>query len=129
MKTIFIGEEYVALSLIKIKNQFLGENFITISELNQFEHFLQQEFNNNFLNILITSNGLNNEDFTIMGEVIMISNTCSLNIDLLPITVLKILYNSDLIINFLQQLENEKIEKLEIKKKLVPKSHNKISKI
>lgn len=125
METIFIGEEYVALSLIKIKNQFLGENFITISELNQFEHFLQQEFNNNFLNILITSNGLNNEDFTIMGEVIMISNTCSLNIDLLPITVLKILYNSDLIINFLQQLENEKIEKLEIKKKLVPKLHNK----
>ncbi len=125
METIFIGEEYVALSLIKIKNQFLGENFITISELNQFEHFLQQEFNNNFLNVLITSNGLNNEDFTIMGEVIMISNTCSLNIDLLPITVLKILYNSDLIINFLQQLENEKIEKLEIKKKLVPKLHNK----
>lgn len=125
METIFIGEEYVALSLIKIKNQFLGENFITISELNQFEHFLQQEFNNNFLNVLITSNGLNNEDFTIMGEVIMISNTCSLNIDLLPITVLKILYNSDLIINFLQQLENEKIEKLEIKKKLVPKLYNK----
>lgn len=125
METIFIEEEYVALSLIKIKNQFLGENFITISELNQFEHFLQQEFNNNFLNVLITSNGLNNEDFTIMGEVIMISNTCSLNIDLLPITVLKILYNSDLIINFLQQLENEKIEKLEIKKKLVPKLHNK----
>ena len=125
METIFIGEEYVALSLIKIKNQFLGENFITISELNQFEHFLQQEFNNNFLNVLITSNGLNNEDFTIMGEVIMISNICSLNIDLLPITVLKILYNSDLIINFLQQLENEKIEKLEIKKKLVPKLHNK----
>lgn len=55
----------------------------------------------------------------------MVSNTCSLNIDLLPITVLKILYNSDLIINFLQQLENEKIEKLEIKKKLVPKLHNK----
>ena len=125
MKTIFIGEEYVALSLIKIKNQFLDENFITISELNQFEHFLQQEFNNNFLNVLITSNGLNDEDFTIMGEVIMISNTCSLNIDLLPITVLKILYNSDLIINFLQQLENEKKEKLEIKKKLVPKLHNK----
>lgn len=125
METIFIGEEYVALSLIKIKNQFLGENFITISELNQFEHFLQQEFNNSFLNVLITLNGLNNEDFTIMEEVIMISNTCSLNIDLLPITVLKILYNSDLIINFLQQLENEKIEKLEIKKKLVPKLHNK----
>ena len=49
METIFIGEEYVALSLIKIKNQFLGENFITISELNQFEHFLQQEFNNSII--------------------------------------------------------------------------------
>ncbi len=63
MKTFFLGKEYVALSLIKAKDQFFRERFITISELNQFDHFLQQEFNNRNIDIIITSNTLSSEDF------------------------------------------------------------------
>ena len=125
METIFLLKEYAALSLIKSKNYFFCENFITISELNQFVHFLQQEFNNRNLNVVITSNTLSIDDFTVMGEVIMVSNNCCFNLDLLPIDVSKILYDSNLIGNFLQHLENEKLETLEIKKKVVPKLYKK----
>lgn len=52
-----------------------------------------------------------------MGEVIMTSDTCSFNLDMLPINLLKVLYNSNLIVNFLTQLENEKVETLEKKKR------------
>lgn len=125
MKTFFLKKDYVALSLIKAKNQFFRERFITISELNQFDHFLQQEFNNRNLDIVITSNTLSSEDFNIMGEVIMTSNTCCLNLDLLPKNVLTVLYDSNLIIDFLTQLENEKLETLERKKEVVPKLYKK----
>ena len=125
MKTSFLGKEYVALSLIKSKNYYLSENFITISELNRFENFLQQEFNNRNLNIVITSNTLSRDDFAVMGEVIMASNACCFNFNLLPTDVLKILYDSNLIGNFLQQLENEKLETLGIKKKAVSKLYKK----
>lgn len=125
MKTFFLGKEYVALSLIKSKNHFFGENFISISELNQFDHFLQQEFNNRNLDIVITSNTLSSDDFAVMGEVIMESNTCCFNLGFLPINVLTILYDFNLIGNFLQQLENEKLETLEIKKEVVPKLYKK----
>lgn len=125
MKTFFLGKEYVALTLIEAKNQFLRERFITISELNQFDYFLQQEFNNRNLDIVITSNTLSSEDFNIMGEVIMTSNTCCFNLDLLPINVLTVLYDSNLIVDFLTQLENEKLETLEIKKEVVPKLYKK----
>ena len=90
-----------------------------------FVHFLQQEFNNRNLNVVITSNTLSIDDFTVMGEVIMVSNNCCFNLDLLPIDVSKILYDSNLIGNFLQHLENEKLETLEIKKKVVPKLYKK----
>lgn len=125
MKTFFLGKEYVALSLIKAKDQFFRERFITISELNQFDHFLQQEFNNRNLDIVITSNTLSSEDFNIMGEVIMTSNTCCFNLDLLPIYVLTVLYDSNLIVDFLTQLENEKLEILERKIEVVPKLYKK----
>lgn len=125
MKTFFLGKEYVALSLIKAKDQFFRERFITISELNQFDHFLQQEFNNRNLDIIITSNTLSSEDFNIMGEVIMTSNTCCFNLDLLPINVLTVLYDSNLIVDFLTQLENEKLKILERKIEVVPKLYKK----
>lgn len=66
---------------------------------------------------MIISNTLSSEDFNIMGEVIMTSDTCSFNLDMLPINLLKVLYNSNLIVNFLTQLENEKVETLEKKKR------------
>ena len=50
---------------------------------------------------MIISNTLSSEDFNIMGEVIMTSDTCSFNLDMLPINLLKVLYNSNLIVNFL----------------------------
>lgn len=125
MKTFFLGKEYVALSLIKAKDQFFRERFITISELNQFDHFLQQEFNNRNIDIIITSNTLSSEDFNIMGEVIMTSNTCCFNLDLLPINVLTVLYDSNLIVDFLTQLENEKLKILERKIEVVPKLYKK----
>lgn len=121
MSTIFLGKEYIALSLIKAKDQFFHEHFITISELNQFDHFLQQEFNNRDLNIVITSNTLSSEDFKIMGEIIMPSNTCCFNLDMLPINVLTVLYDSNLIVDFLTQLENKKLETLERKKEVLHK--------
>lgn len=66
---------------------------------------------------MIISNTLSSEDFNIMGEVIMTSDTCSFNLDMLPINLLKVLYNSNLIVNFLTQLENGKVETLEKKKR------------
>lgn len=116
MKTFFLGNEYVALLLIRAKEQFLQESFITTSELNQFDYFLQQEFNNRNLNIVITSNTLSSEDFNTMGEAIMASNTCCFDLDLLPLNVLTVLYDSNLIADFLIQLENKKLEMLERKK-------------
>ena len=50
---------------------------------------------------MIISNTLSSEDFNIMGEVIMTSDICSFNLDMLPINLLKVLYNSNLIVNFL----------------------------
>ncbi len=75
---------------------------------------------------MIISNTLSSEDFNIMGEVIMTSDTCSFNLDMLPINLLKVLYNSNLIVNFLTQLENEKVETLEKKKEVVPKLCKKV---
>jgi len=116
MKTFFLGKEYVALLLIRAKEQFLEESFITISELNQFDYFLQQEFNNRNLDIVITSNTLSSEDFNTMGEAIMTSNTCCFDLNLLPLNVLTVLYDANLIADFLIQLENKKLEMLEGKK-------------
>ncbi len=113
MQTYFLGREYVALSLIKAKHQIFHENFITTSELNQYIHFLQSEFNNQGLDIIITSNPLSRTDFIQIDDVIMTSNTCSLNLNLLRVNILTILYDSKLILDFFIKLENEKLEILE----------------
>lgn len=119
MKTTFMSREYIALALIKAKYQFLRENFITMSELNQFNHFLQMEFNDRELDVIINSDTLKKENFNIMGNVIMESNTCYLDLDFLPETLLNILYDNDLISSFLLNLENEKINNLEKSKSML----------
>lgn len=113
MKTFFLGKEYVALALIEAKNKIFHESFITISELEQFSYFLQQEFNKRELDIVITSNTPNIEDFNIIGEVIMVSNNCGFNLGILPMNVLSILYDTNLIADFFIQVEKEKLEILE----------------
>lgn len=40
---------------MRAKTKIFHEQFVTISELNQFDSFLQQEFNNRNLDIIITS--------------------------------------------------------------------------
>lgn len=110
MRTFFLGKEFVALSLIKAKNKIFHENFITMSELDQFEHFLQKEFNNRDLDIVITSNTLSTEGFNIIEGVIMESDTSCFDLNFLPMNVLSILYDTKLIAGFLVQLEKEKIE-------------------
>lgn len=112
MQTIFLTEGYVLLVLIESKNQIFHENFATISELHQFEHFLQQEFNKRDLNVVITSNTLSIEDFNVIGDIVMKSNTCSYNLYYLPMNILTMLLDTKLITDFLIDLENEKIEKL-----------------
>lgn len=122
MKTFFLSKEYVLLALIESKNQIFHENFATISELNQFEYFLQRKFNNQNLDVVITSNNLSSEDFNVTGDVIMKSNTCSFNLYFLPIEILNILDDIDLITNFFINLENEKIEMLKRNINNKPKS-------
>lgn len=113
METIFLENDYVALSLIKSKEKIFHEKFVTFSELGQFEHFLQQEFNNQELDIVITSNGLSSSDFKIVGDVIMPVDNCSLNINLVPFRALKVLNDSNLLTDFFEQFENERLEAIE----------------
>lgn len=75
---------------------------------------------------MITSNTLNSEDFNIMGEVIMTSDTCCFNLDMLPVNILTVLYDSNLIVDFLMQLESRKLETLKRKKEAVPKLCKKV---
>jgi len=110
MKTRFLTNKYLLLQLINYKTRFLGENYVTISELNRFNNYLQNEFNNKNLNVVI-SNELNNEDFLIYNGIIESKN--SINLDFLPTDILNIISDNNLITNFLIELEKEKIVKLE----------------
>lgn len=121
MKTFFLGQEYVAISLIRVKDKIFHEKFITISELNEFCHYLQQEFNNRDLDVIITSNTLSIEDFNIIGDVIIASNNCCINLGFLPMNVLSILSDTNLTKDFLMQFEKEKLEAIEIRKSAASK--------
>lgn len=112
MNTRFLSKEYIAVALISSKNKIFHENFITMSELNQFEQFLQKEFDNNNLNIVITSDLLDSKSFNMSDGVITMSSNCSFNMHLLPIEILNILSDTNLIIDFFMKLEQEKIENL-----------------
>ena len=120
MNTYFLGNGYVAISLIESKKHIFNEGYITISELNQFGYFLQKEFNKRNLDIIVTSESLSYGDFKVIGEVIIPSNSCSYNLDFLPIEVMKVLYDFDFIRSFWWKLRNNKSE---IKKELVSKMY------
>lgn len=125
MKTFILGKEYIALSLIKAKKSFFNESFITTSELGQFDYYLQQEFNKRDLDIIISSNALSSDDFNINGDTIMASNSCSYGLNTLPMNVLTVLYDSNLIADFFEQLEKDKLQMIENKKETVFKIYRK----
>lgn len=56
----------------------------------------------------------------------MASNACCFNLGSIPMNVLTVLYDSNLIVDFLTQLENDKLEKLGRKKEVVPKIYQKV---
>lgn len=112
MSTIFLSQEYVALVLIKGKENIFSENFITISELNQFSYYMQKEFNKNGVNVVISTGKFNREDFNIINGIITIKEENVYNLNTVPVDIYKILTDKNLIINFFKQLEEEKIIKL-----------------
>ncbi len=112
MSTIFLSQEYVALVLIKGKENIFSENFITISELNQFSYYMQKEFNKNEVNVVISTGKFNREDFNIINGIITIKEENIYNLNTVPVDIYKILTDKNLIINFFKQLEGEKITKL-----------------
>ena len=112
MSTIFLSQEYVALVLIKGKENIFSENFITISELNQFSYYMQKEFNKNGVNSVISTGNFNRENFNIINDVITIKKENVYNLNTVPVDIYKILTDKNLIINFFKQLEEEKIIKL-----------------
>lgn len=112
MSTIFLSQEYVALVLIKGKENIFSENFITISELNQFSYYMQKEFNKNVVNVVISTGKFNREDFNIINGIITIKEENVYNLNTVPVDIYKILTDKNLIINFFKQLEEEKITKL-----------------
>lgn len=112
MSTIFLSQEYVALVLIKGKENIFSENFITISELNQFSYYMQKEFNKNGVNVVISTGKFNREDFNIINGIITIKEENVYNLNTVPVDIYKILTDKNLIINFFKQVEEEKITKL-----------------
>ena len=112
MSTIFLSQEYVALVLIKGKENIFSENYITISELNQFSYYMQKEFNKNGVNVVISTGKFNREDFNIINGIITIKEENVYNLNTVPVDIYKILTDKNLIINFFKQLEEEKITKL-----------------
>ena len=112
MSVNFLSQEYVALVLIKGKENIFNENFITISELNQFSYYTQKEFNKNGVNAVISTGNFNGENFNIINGVITIKKENVYNLNTVPVDIYKILTDKNLIINFFKQLEEEKITKL-----------------
>ena len=125
MRGKFLSKEYLALALIEAKNNFFHENFATTAELNQFESFIQQQFTNQKLDIIVYSNNLSKEDFNIVNGVIMLSDNCAYNLDMLSREIYNILTDVNLIVEFFSTLESKKLEKLENKQKEVSKTYKK----
>lgn len=108
----YICRDYVALALIIAKRQVLYENFITIEELNEFERYLQNIFNEKGLNILVLFNTLNKNDFIIYNDVILKSDDCSINFSDAPIELISIFYDTNLFIDFYIRFEENKLANL-----------------
>lgn len=108
----YISRDYVALALIMAKRQVLYENYITIEELNEFERYLQNIFNEKGLNILVLFNSLNKNDFIIYNDVILKSDDCSINFSDAPIELISIFYDTNLFIDFYIRFEENKLANL-----------------
>ena len=108
----YISRDYVALALIMAKRQVLYENFITIEELNEFERYLQNIFNEKGLNILVLFNSLNKNDFIIYNDVILKSDDCSINFSDAPIELISIFYDTNLFIDFYIRFEENILSNL-----------------
>lgn len=109
MSNPFLSKEYVALALIKAKFQIFDESFATTSELNQFTLFMQQEFNERELGVVITHE-LGIEDFNVKGGVVTTTDSCCFDLDRLPDEILSILTDESLIINFFVKIETRRLE-------------------
>lgn len=121
METKFLSKDMAAVTLINAKKDFFNDNFITISELNQFIYFLQQEFNGSKLDVIITSNDLNIEDFNMVGNIIMKSNDCSVSLALLPLNIQMVLSDKRVLAKFFLNLEKERFELINKKFKEINK--------
>ena len=108
----YISRDYVALALIMAKRQVLYENFITIEELNEFERYLQNIFNEKGLNILVLFNSLNKNDFIVCNDVILKSDDCSINFSDAPIELISIFYDTNLFIDFYIKFEENRLTNL-----------------
>ena len=108
-----LSKKYLATALIRGKYKIFNENFITISELNQFDHFMQKEFNNRNLGIVITSDSLNKEDFIIIDGIVIPSEKCCYDVNRLPYEILNILTDDNLIAKFFMELEQKRIKVIE----------------
>ena len=108
----YISRDYVALALIMAKRQVLYENFITIEELNEFERYLQNIFNEKGLNILVLFNTLNKNDFIVCNDVILKSDDCSINFSDAPIELISIFYDTNLFIDFYIRFEENILSNL-----------------
>lgn len=108
--TQFLSREYVALALIEAKSKFFKEEFITTSEFNHFILFLQKKFNDENLNIIITSNSLNRIDFSVKKGIITLTDRCCYNLDNCIVDILR---DTNLLLSFFLTLEKEKLETLE----------------
>lgn len=115
MEMNFLRKEWIAVALAQAKKKILGEDFVSILELNQFSKFLQTEFNNKKLNIIITRDLPNSEGFEIKDGIIVVPRTW--NICLLSEDYQSILSNEQLFIDFFIAFENKKIERLKESKR------------
>lgn len=108
MSSPILSKEYVALALIKAKFQIFGESFATTSELNQFRLFMQQEFNERQLGVVITHElGI---AIQVKGGVVTVTDRCGLDLDRLPDKILNILTDESLILNFFAKIETRRLE-------------------
>lgn len=114
MDSFLLSRVYVALALIKAKNEIFNEDFATRFELNRFTIFMQNEFINRNLGIAIT-NDLDREelDISMDGTMIKISNRCCSRLEMLSSNVLDVLTDKSLLAEFFTKLENDRLKEIE----------------
>ncbi len=127
MGTQFLRKEWIAVALASAKEEILGENFISVSELQRFSQFLQQKFNEEKIDAVVTSGLPDSQGFEIRNGIISVSR--SWDIYMLSSDMQSILLDKQLFIDFFIALETEKINMLQnykgnVKKINYNKNHN-----